>query len=370
MQKITVTGPPDLLAILPYQLGFHPQRSVVVVGFRARLIELVARLDALPDPADAARAAASLAAAMRREALTDAMIIGYEDEPGESTPVSEALAAAVALEHITLMDRIVVRDGRWSGLMCTCCRDEPIPQPADVGAVADFVALGRTPLGSRDDLAALITPASTASDALVSSIDAWLGCAETGTEPDLAGPERLRLGLDGAAGWHELCLAAWAALLHGDDEDLPQPRLALLLASLRDRALRDGLIAVLCPGSLPEPAIEPDLVRLLRRHLGPLPEDRPALAGVGPGDGLDGSGPWDDPQDRVRSRLQRLCRLAPTSHAAPMLTVAAVHAWWDGGGALARIAVEQALELEPDHVLAGLLQRMLDLGIRSGRPAA
>jgi hypothetical protein len=381
MQKISINEPAEMLAVLPYQLGFHPTRSVVVVGFVDKQIHLVARLDVTSDPAGATAAAQALVDAMLRENLDGALIVGYEEDRGESRILSDALAECTKQAGLALVDRLVVRDGRWSGLMCTCCRDVPVPVGPDVAAVADYVALGRTALGSRDELGRLVAPDEDRPPGLTAAVEARL--AEAPAVRDRS--------------WDDRCIEAWAGLVRGhhDHGVVPEESLAVLLASLRDRALRDGLLAALCPGSLPLEAVVPQLVPLLARRLGlEVPDGRfgdgdcgldgdehpgdddPAAAAVHEAPAADGLAallplrPTDPGPELVQSRLERLCRLAPDEHAAPVLTVTATHAWWNGNGALARFAVERALELEPDHVLAGLVLRMLDLGIRAGRAAA
>jgi hypothetical protein len=346
-----------------------------VVGFVDKQIHLVARLDVTPDKSRAAGAAEALVEAMRREDLTGAMVVGYEEDRGESRTLSDALAESLRRAGITLVDQLVVRDGRWSGLLCTCCRDEPVPAAPDVAAVADFVALGRTALGSREELGRVVAPGEDRPADLCASIEARLAEAPAGRDRS----------------WDDRCLSTWAALVHGhhDQGAIPEAALALLLASLRDRALRDGLLATLCPGSLPLDAIDPRLLPPLVRWLGLVvdeedpedPGDRgddrdPEVAvvcGARPDTGLAPLvqlRPGVPASEIVQSRLERLFRLAPDEHAAPVLAVTATHAWWNGNGAVGRFAVERALELEPDHVLAGLVLRMLELGIRAGRGAA
>nr|WP_305070542.1 DUF4192 family protein [Micromonospora sp. 4G55] len=46
--RLTVRSPADLLAAVPYLLGFHPADSVVVVAMRAQRVVFAARAD-LPD---------------------------------------------------------------------------------------------------------------------------------------------------------------------------------------------------------------------------------------------------------------------------------------------------------------------------------
>ncbi len=59
-----------------------------------------------------------------------------------------------------------------------------------------------------------------------------------------------------------------------------------------------------------------------------------------------------------------MCRATPAEHAAPLLAVVANYAWWRGDGARAGMAVDIALDLEPDHRLARLIRQALDLGAR------
>ena len=74
---------------------------------------------------------------------------------------------------------------------------------------------------------------------------------------------------------------------------------------------------------------------------------------------------------RVVARLQSVVRAVPDEHAACRpLTVLAHVVWWQGDGALARIALDRALAVDPDYRLAALLERMVDLGRAPGSEAA
>ena len=48
----------------------------------------------------------------------------------------------------------------------------------------------------------------------------------------------------------------------------------------------------------------------------------------------------------------------------PLLSIVASIAWWCGDGARAGVAVDHALELEPDHSLSRLVRDALDHGVR------
>ncbi|WP_404393066.1 DUF4192 domain-containing protein [Humibacillus xanthopallidus] len=159
MPKISLSGPADLLTILPFHLGFQPTRSVVVVCFHGKRLGLVARFDVVPAHLAEASAATGLPTIVR-ERPSGVCLVGFEDEAGESDPLTEALRAGLAHEDIEVGDRLIVRDGRWFTTDCDCCPPggRPMPELADVPAVADYVALGHAVLGDRDSLVALVRP--------------------------------------------------------------------------------------------------------------------------------------------------------------------------------------------------------------------
>ena len=66
---------------------------------------------------------------------------------------------------------------------------------------------------------------------------------------------------------------------------------------------------------------------------------------------------------------REVCRLTPAAHAAPLLRCSSPYAWWCGDGARAGVAVDRALELEPDHRLTRLIRQSLDHGSASARGA-
>jgi hypothetical protein len=378
MQKISISGPAELLAVLPFHLGFRPHRSAVVVCFHERRMGLVVRVDVCPRP-EAAEAAAQLVPALRSESPTHVMLVGYEDEAGVAAALCDALAELLADEGVEVTDRLVVRGDRWYGLMCDCCPEEgtPLRADADVPGVAGFVALGRTVLHDREALAALIEPAPDAPRHLGDAIREFVDELEwarrlvsrppgssffpPGTVPG-DDSELRRLADEAIAGWGRLLRGAFAA-------GFPDAALAALAGSLRDVHLRDALIAWLCPGTLPADSFEPALVDALVDHLGPIDErGGPGRAGRfgDVGEGQCG----DQDREAVQARLEALCRAVPAEHAAPVLAVVASFAWWCGDGARASVALEKALELEPDHRLCALLRRLVGLGVRTDRASA
>src|SRR5215203_1816262 len=149
---ITLRGPGDVVAVLPYQLGYHPRDSVVVVSLRGRRVGLVARCD-LPAAEEVDEVVASLVGPLVRDGATSVIVVGYEDVPDTSHPLLVGLVEHLERAGIVVVDVAVVRDGRRYSPICSepCCPPDGVAlaDPADVPAVAEYVALGRFPLRSR-----------------------------------------------------------------------------------------------------------------------------------------------------------------------------------------------------------------------------
>jgi hypothetical protein len=384
MNSIRLRGPADILAALPYQLGYHPSDAVVVVALRARSIGLVQRLD-LPPAEHIEAAVAALIPGLEREQPDAVLLVGYEPTSGAALGLLDALDDACCELGINVLDRLVVRDGRWFAPDCQsgCCPAEGsrLPAPEDTPAIADFVALEMSPLQDRASLArtlaadpaacreverALTAPAR--SDGVHARGVHAQGVRAQGVHAERDDAERDDAERDDAEEDHAdgfaqtvrrlRWLTTWAVVCDVSAarpplEGLAPEEAAALAHSLRDIPLRDGIIAWLCPGTLPLDTLDEDLADLLRSSL---PE--PAWGHTPPGEASVVAG------RRLQSRLGYLCRVMPDTEAAPMLTVYANLAWWLGDGAMARTALDRALAAEPGYRLARLLDRMLDLAIR------
>ena len=127
--------------------------------------------------------------------------------------------------------------------------------------------------------------------------------------------------------------AAWVNLLTGKGDETGNA-----VAVLYDIEFRDGLIAYLCPGTMPLDLVDNE-IRKVMEGLPPISEG-------------------------AIERLVHFCASVPDEHAAPPLTMLANYTWFLGDGALTRMALERALRCDPTYRLAQLLERMVDLGIR------
>ena len=358
---ITLRGPGDVLAVLPYQLGYHPRDSIVAISLRGRRVGLVVRTD-LPPEGEVEATVTLLVEPLVRDGATSVLVVGYEDEADASSPALVAFVEQVERRQIEVVDVVVVRDGRRYSPICSepCCPPDGIalPDPADVPGVAEFVARGRSPLVSRDAVESLVAPDPTACEGVGDALVARAGL-----------PSRRRRSA-----------AAWRILLRRDrrkDRDRrtggpPQPSARVVadaVLGLADIAWRDGLVAWLAPGVLPAGLLDVSVLTLLRRELPtwagmglpqrPRPRRRLGEAGTSSDDGPE--------RQELLQRLLALCRCIPDDRpdeAAALCTVTAHVAWESGDGAVARAAVDRARRLAPGYRLAQLLERLVDHGVR------
>jgi hypothetical protein len=362
MTTIRISDPLDLVTVVPYHLGFRPHRSLVVLGLRGTRLDLAQRLDLPEDPADCPHAAALLVGHCRSHGATAVVLVGYEERAGEARPALDAVSRHLAGTGIRVLDRIVVHGGRAYPIDAADRRlaHDGMALPAEnrVAAVADYVAQGRVPVASREHLAALVAAEPGPLTERVAAVMALHPRAPD--EAAVADPTERSTGL-----------AAWGRFLDVTDARWfgrrpPGPAtVARMLDLLRDHAVRDLLVAWLAPGSLGVDAFDPPLVRLAALRL-------PGGTPWRPVDGSSGRAGLDlgEREGRLRTRLCWLARHSPPSRAPAGLALLASFAWHHGEGALARVALDRALAIDPDYRLAVLLERVVELGIRPGGRAA
>lgn len=311
-----ITGPADLLGSVPALLGFHPHRSLVLVGLQGTRLVVTARLDL--DDADEPLLARSLGSLAR--AGVDRVVAAVYDDPGPTdlyprdprtarpSELPTLLRAAATGSGIELLDLLLVTGRRWRSAMCsdtTCCPPDgsPLP-PAPTVATTRAAYDGTVVADSRDALAERFAP-------------------EPGREalhPCIELAEQARLDADragrGAEHDHELLQSVLTAHRAGVPLTERRDELAGLAIALTAVEVRDPVWLAVDDGQLAEAQVWLELSRLL-----------PA--------------PWN----------------------AGPLFLYAWSAWRDGNGALAAIAIDHALEADPAHRAAALLQTALTHGI-------
>lgn len=371
---IHLSGPADVLAVLPYQLGFHPHDCLVAVSLHGTRVGLVQRID-LPPPRHVGDAVIAMMAPLRQDSPSSVVLIGFEERAGESRAMLDEMAGACGAAGVEVANRMVVRGGRWFAPDCnhSCCPPEGLrlPAPSEVPAVAEFVGREICPLPDRSALAGRLEPSRPLmSPALSALADEWLALRLAAKDAGEEEGDECRATE----------LEVWARILCAEDdaesiEALPAQDLAMLAVSLTDVDLRDALIAWLCPRTLAQELIDPVLLVQMECAL---PEPPWLGRNIRPGGDIMDGGDIGDGGDtehvialqRIEQRLCNLCAALPDVWAVPALTVLATFTWWRGDGALTRVALDRALKADPHYRLAQLLERMVDLAIRPERESA
>jgi hypothetical protein len=151
-----VRRPDELLAIIPYLIGFHPDESIVAVFIQSGRVVLAARIDLPPESADD-ELAAQIEYLAKRHDVSALALVAYS---AASLPAHRLLTRLMdRLGNHKLADVIYVGHGRWWSLTCgeDCC---PLSgTPFDHGshplsAAAVFAGLGTC--ANRQELAAYV----------------------------------------------------------------------------------------------------------------------------------------------------------------------------------------------------------------------
>jgi Domain of unknown function (DUF4192) len=323
LPRVRLSSPADILAAVPYLLGFHPERSLVVIGAggpRDR-VKLGFRYD-LPDPPAAAaarRIAGHAAAVLRERRATTVIAVGYG--PGRLvTPVMDAFAAAARQGSLAVRELLRVEDGRYWSYLCrevSCCPAEGVPFDSRSHPVA--AAMSVAGLGAYPDRAALVRTIAPLTGERSRARDqaTQRACAQVaalaGKAANRGGGNPLRLVIKEGRRTVAGAIAHYRAGGAITDDDL----LARLVVSLAHLPVRDDAWARMDP------------------------EHREAHLRL-----------WAD-----------LVRAAADAWVPAPAALLAFTAWQSGDGVLASIAIDRALACDPDYSMALLLRDILDAGV-------
>lgn len=331
---VTVRSPGEILAALPYTIGFHPDQSLVLVSCRGprRRVEFTMRVD-LPEASAEQPFADDIARRADRAGADGVLIVCYSDEPdGAALPrrelVDRLLDRCDGL-GIVVLDALLVRAGRWWSYVCAaaCCPPSGTPLPdgltgtaSEIAAVA--VAAGTSVLADRDCLTASIAPGDdpVALAAMTRALDRT---AERMVADGTAAPVAGRAAAAGESAQADTVALVRSALVSRDRGrcDLGADLAARVIFGLHDKRARDEVMTI------------------------PLDADPAACLAL----------------------FTDLARRAPDHDAAPVCTVVAAAAYLAGDGALANVALDRALTCRPGYEMALLLRGMLDAQVRPGR---
>jgi Domain of unknown function (DUF4192) len=314
--RLKVRSTVDLLAIVPYLIGFHPVDSLVVVAMRGGQVVFAARGD-LPGWRASAAARGSLAdqlaGVVKRQGCQTASVIGYgaPERVAAAVPVA---CAALSRSGVEVLDALRVTAGRYFSLLCAdpeCC--PPDGTPFDVNAsplAAEAVFAGQVVLPDRTALVRQVAPLGGLTRESVRQATeraedrlAELVVAQEGGRPAAA---VLRAGK----------AAVREALTRGEAGDpLTDDEVAWLTLLLCDQPVRDFAWERTTPDEW-QVALWTEVLRRAEPDLAPAPASLLAFA-----------------------------------------------AWRSGFGSLASVALERALGADPTYPMALLLDDMLRRGV-------
>jgi Domain of unknown function (DUF4192) len=317
---VRLSTPAGIVDAVPYLVGFQPENSLVVLSLRGerKRLGLTARID-LPAARSANVCAREFVGYLKRDHAACAIVVLYPPSGGRShpsvRPIADALTTQFERARIGVVDVLCVFDGLWWSLHCTnadCCPPDGTPVYRDSTSVAAAVmtVAGRVVLSSREELEHTLDPVG-------GVVRAAMAYALPRVDLEIA--DRVLAG-------HRVAVTA--------------ETVELFRAAVRDRlATRGG------PG--PE---DPSIDNAARLIVG--------LEDVHASDELltwfDGA--WGE---STRDVLSELVRRTVPPFEVPTRTLFAWISYLQGDGALAGIALDRALAIEPDYRLAQILDHAL-----------
>lgn len=371
---VRVRGPQDLIAFVPFRLGYQPSESVVVVSLRGsrQVVGLVARMDLdaydgrCADGRPAAQAAAeSLADIATRDGADRVVVVGYTDaalpaavETG--TRVRRALEVTAARVEARLpgTESWVVTPGGYRALDCTdplCCPPEGRPSDDIVHSrvAASMVLAGRSVAPSRADRLHIHRASPEARRSAGRSCSRWEKARVTTT------------------GWEARSLEEWRVAVRragsaepGETVELEPVLLGRLGAAISDRWVRDALLLWLT--SADDPADADAVLRTAERRVD---AETDAAAGRAMARIVDpevAARPGDERAGPAVRVLEQIVAHVPRARQPAPLTLLGLVAWWGGDGAMASGRLSAALAIDGEYALAELVSRALDAGLPPG----
>jgi hypothetical protein len=305
----TLTSPHDLLAAIPFLIGYHPEDSLVVVSIKDNAVGMAMRIDY---PVDLPQGAYDLLAShLQRDSATGALLVAYvPNNRSDGERVLADASAALTRIDITTDESLLIQGGRYRSVLCqdqSCC-------PADGNLIPEIdgsrIAVEHVVAGRAMPFANLQALTDSIASLPVASEQRWIDQVKsfqvTSSAQDLT-----KLQRDGATALIDLA-GEFASGRIGQDLELT----ARVIGRLSDIQVRDFAL-----GSHDEDSV--DTYFQMWRHL---------------------------------------MRIAPKGFIAPVASLCAALAYESGDGALAHRALDRALADVNGYSLALLLRRVFTAG--------
>ena len=310
-----LNGPDEVVAAVPYLLGFTPTRSCVVIALNGSGdVLFTCRVD-LPPAEEVPAWSDCLGQSLSRATGglgRRALLVAFADEDEEALvrSATESVVTSIRGLGMEVLDRLWCREGRWSSLDC----DDPECCP-----VGGRIITRRALMHARDCFPG--HPCAESREALARSLEHVPGDDASAVQAELAA---MASEIRGTAIDEPMRDIAIAHAVHQISSGPEAPRdVALALAGLRDVRVRDTVLWDLLHG--PRESWAPMVVS-----------------------------------------LEHLVRLAPAGDVAPVATLLGVLEWQRGNGTKASMATERALADDPDYALAALIDTCVVSGLPPG----
>jgi hypothetical protein len=316
---VRLSAPSDILATIPFLVGYHPSDSVVVLGMRERRVTFTARDDLAPEGSEPDPGQVGyLVDVLLRQRCRRLILVGYGTQE-RVAPTMSALMSAYEGAGVRVLEALRADQGRYWSYVCTnvqCCPPHGAPyDPASSEVAAAWTLAGRVARRDRAEYEAQIRavtgPAREAMRRATEAAHGRLLDLMTAAEDD----EQAQAALLNAG--NVAIAAALDAQLHGvhpSDDDAAW--LSVLLQAIPIRDIAWSLI----------------------RGSGTALNHHRAL--------------WQEVLHRAEADLVP----APAS-------LFAFAAWRCGDGGIARLALERALDVDPNYRMARMLRDAIALGL-------
>lgn len=306
---LRASGPPDIVQLVPYLLGFHPSESLVLLALRGRRVVVSVRYD-LGAPLELLQPwcqAATNAGADRVVSLI--YTEGVEASPLPHRELSLQLRDLFASHALAEVDAIAVSDGRWWSYRCgdtRCCPAEGTPVDTNGAIAASAVSEGLVALPSRESLESELEVDEMAADRVLTEIVTLIAAELELPEPN----ERVGRADD----WAQV-----RAFVRGARKgaDVTYEQAARVLCALTDRSVRDAAIGYL----------------------------------------------YTRPEPEVQEAWRQLTRMAPVEWRPAPATLYALWCYASGSGVRTNMGLDVALTADPDYALALILLDLQAAGI-------
>lgn len=301
----TVTNPSDLLAAVPFLIGYQPSDSIVLMSLKEESITMAIRID-FPESIRK-REASALVEKFRGS--DGALLVSYiPDSCTDAESILKPLIEAFDEAEIPLRESIIIVGNRWRSLICgdeACCPLEgsPLPELVDSRIAVEEITQGKVmPFKNLTEMASSL---DSELDQVVIEMMGRIPAIDYNQEPTL-------LQRDGAN--------AILDFLHDFEVDRicrDKRLVAKVLVRLKDLQVRDFAL-----------------------------------------------GSMDSESDLYFDAWRWLLKKAPEGFVAAPATLFAVASYERGDGAMANLALERAESDQPNYSMAKLLRQLF----QSGKP--